>query len=432
MLVRSFLPRSRFIRPSLPLRKTLLSTQAGPVPRSRIPWFVRRGIRFAQVGVIAYTIYGVGYQLGLMQAIQFPADTERSMLLSVLPLSSATEEEIARFKAISKTNEYQRVSAIMHKVVASAQSILQQRLNELDEQADEELRERLSLGLRRLEGDWELVLFPRREVNAFVSSVCPRKIFLFTGLLDLVHPTDDELAMILGHELSHIALGHNEKKGDTAVFLLALQLMLLTLVDPTGLSAIFYDYLANLLRQLIDASHSRLVEVEADTLGLEITANACFDIRKGVVIMQKLAMVSQEIPVLPHHSDVYVHKHATTQSSHDSLNHEAGSAVDGVAKTLKDFEAAHRLPKHVPTSWLDTHPSSTERFDALKTMAEEMIVEFQTDFAIARHGMKSEDIIKNSDESLKSVKHINRPNHCYGVLADLERCGIHFTRWFSY
>jgi Zn-dependent protease with chaperone function len=406
-----------------------------------LPWYIRRGIRVVQVSVIAYSIYSLGYQLGVMETAQFPLETEQKMIEAALPLGSATKEELERFVTIENTPEYQRVKKVLHRVLSSARDILEERIKGLDPTTEGELRERLLVGHQKLNGNWNLVLFPSNDVNAFVTGLCPRKVFVFTGLLEQVHPTDDELAVILSHELSHIILGHNEGKGGSAAFLLSLQLVLLSLVDPLGISALFYDYLANILRKIVDASYSRTIETEADLLGVEITANACFDIRKGVGVMQKLAMVSQNITIDPsHHSHTQPYRHIqkidepTSESKSDKSTPVDGLPSDPLSKVQNGIEnvveiisSQPTLPKRVATSWLDSHPSSTERFEFLQLVAEKMIAEFQEDYTTRNSRVKPSTI--HSQDNNSALSHITRPNHCYGLWADLERCGIPFTRW---
>ena len=48
--------------------------------------------------------------------------------------------------------------------------------------------------------------------NAFVSEMLPQRVFVTTGLFDQFVTNDDELAMIMGHELSHLVLGHGKER----------------------------------------------------------------------------------------------------------------------------------------------------------------------------------------------------------------------------
>ena len=67
--------------------------------------------------------------------------------------------------------------------------------------------------LRRIDGEWEyIVIKDNTIVNAFITDSCPRKIFIVDGFFDKLEPTDDELALVLCHEISHTLLSHSESK----------------------------------------------------------------------------------------------------------------------------------------------------------------------------------------------------------------------------
>ena len=95
----------------------------------------------------------------------------------------------------------------------------------------------------------------------------PRRIFVNIGLLDVVKPTDDELGLILGHELSHLILKHSHSHNQLSAFLASFQLILLVFVDPTGMLSLFADILASGVMKYIDNAYSRHDEEEADDLG---------------------------------------------------------------------------------------------------------------------------------------------------------------------
>ena len=108
--------------------------------------------------------------------------------------------------------------------------------------------------------------------NAFVLP--GNHIFLFTGLFKYVQD-EDELATVLGHECAHNLLRHVGEKvsGSIVVSMLA---RLSLVVDPSGLLFTFILPAASLFREL---PNSRVQEMEADQVGLQIAAEACYDPR---------------------------------------------------------------------------------------------------------------------------------------------------------
>lgn len=108
--------------------------------------------------------------------------------------------------------------------------------------------------------------------NAFVLP--GNHIFLFTGLFRYVRD-EDELASVLGHEVAHNLARHVGEKvsGSIVVNMLA---RLSLLVDPSGVIFAMLLPAASLFREL---PNSRTQEMEADQIGLQIAAEACYDPR---------------------------------------------------------------------------------------------------------------------------------------------------------
>ena len=90
-------------------------------------------------------------------------------------------------------------------------------------------------------GSWRVVVLDSPLPNAFVTESFPRRVFVCRGLLEQVSPTDEELAMVVGHEIAHLIHGHVGKRMMSTMFLSSLQLVLLALLDPTGIASIAWE-----------------------------------------------------------------------------------------------------------------------------------------------------------------------------------------------
>ena len=116
----------------------------------------------------------------------------------------------------------------------------------------------------------------------------PRHLFITTSMLSQFIHNDDELALVLAHELSHFILGHISETNQLQTFLRMIEILLLSM-DPTeGLLSIGVVSLLATLRTALTAAHSRDNEHEADTLGLMITARSCFDTANASKVFQKM------------------------------------------------------------------------------------------------------------------------------------------------
>ncbi len=130
---------------------------------------------------------------------------------------------------------------------------------------------------------WEVQVFDDKQVNAF--ALPGGKIGVYTGLLK-VATTQDQLAAVIGHEVSHVLAGHSASRVSNQM---ASQLGVSILSAASGVDAGMIGMGANLLLVL---PFSRGDETEADVLGEELMARAGFDPRQSVALWQNMAKAS--------------------------------------------------------------------------------------------------------------------------------------------
>ena len=133
---------------------------------------------------------------------------------------------------------------------------------------------------------WEVNLIASREVNAFCMP--GGKIAFYTGILDRLKLTDDEIAMVMGHEMAHALREHaRERLAKTQATNIGLSLgaQLLGLGDLGRMAA-------NLGGQLLTLRFSRSDESEADLVGLELAARAGYDPQAAVSLWRKMGEVT--------------------------------------------------------------------------------------------------------------------------------------------
>ena len=175
----------------------------------------------------------------------------------------------------------------------------------------------------QLLGDWSYLLLDVPHPNAFVSETLPKNIFITTSMLEGVLQNDDQLALILGHEVSHLLLGHMPESSNMEFFLRTVEVLLLSM-DPTGglLSLFFVTGLAG-LRKALTASFSRDHEREADQLGIKLAAMACFDTTIAVGSFKRLHEIEQpRSQYLPRFAD----SHPPTYERYDDLLRLSGES----------------------------------------------------------------------------------------------------------
>lgn len=130
---------------------------------------------------------------------------------------------------------------------------------------------------------WEVNLIGSNQINAFCMP--GGKIAFYTGILDQLKLTEDEAAMVMGHEMAHALREHARariaKSQGTGV-LLSLGAQLL------GLGQLG-DVAANIGTQLLTLKFSRDDETEADLVGLELAARAGYNPNASVTLWEKMA-----------------------------------------------------------------------------------------------------------------------------------------------
>ena len=137
---------------------------------------------------------------------------------------------------------------------------------------------------------WEVNLIGSKQINAFCMP--GGKIAFYTGILEQLQLTDDEVAQIMGHEIAHALREHaRARMGKSAATSMGAGL----LSQLLGLGDVGRT-VANYGVQLLNMTFSRSDESEADLVGLELAARAGYDPRAGITLWQKMAASSQGAP----------------------------------------------------------------------------------------------------------------------------------------
>jgi predicted Zn-dependent protease len=137
---------------------------------------------------------------------------------------------------------------------------------------------------------WEVNLIRSKPINAFCMP--GGKIAVFTGILEKLQLTDDELAMVLGHEMAHALREHaRERIAKNAATSIGANI----LTQVLGLGQIGQT-ITGYGAQLLTLRFSRGDESEADLVGMEIAARAGYDPRAAISLWQKMGEASKGEP----------------------------------------------------------------------------------------------------------------------------------------
>lgn len=134
---------------------------------------------------------------------------------------------------------------------------------------------------------WEVNVITSDELNAFCMP--GGKIVFYSGLIRQLNLSDSEIAIVMGHEISHALREHSREQVSQAIAAqttINVGAALLGLSeDSAALTNTFYE-------ALIATKFSRVDESEADRIGLELSARAGYDPRAGITLWQKMLKAS--------------------------------------------------------------------------------------------------------------------------------------------
>lgn len=138
---------------------------------------------------------------------------------------------------------------------------------------------------------WEVNVISSSQVNAWCMP--GGKIAVYTGILDGLRLTDDELAAVMGHEIAHALREHGRERASQAMA----QGVLINLAGAVaGLSGATQDLSKLVLDLTFNLPNSREDETEADRIGVELAARAAYDPRASITLWQKMAQRSGSAP----------------------------------------------------------------------------------------------------------------------------------------
>jgi predicted Zn-dependent protease len=135
---------------------------------------------------------------------------------------------------------------------------------------------------------WEVNVINSKELNAFCMP--GGKIAFYSGLIQQLSLGDAEIAVVMGHEISHALREHSREQVSQAIAAQTAIEVGAALLGAGGGSA---NLASAAYQALIATKFSRVDESEADRMGLELTARAGYDPRAGISLWQKMMKANQ-------------------------------------------------------------------------------------------------------------------------------------------
>ena len=135
---------------------------------------------------------------------------------------------------------------------------------------------------------WEVVAIKAPTINAFCMP--GGKIAFFTGIIEKLNLSDDEIAMVMGHEIAHALREHARARAAKGM---------LTNLGAVAVSVLIGGQAGQIAQQgagLLGLKFSRDDEKEADLVGMELAARAGYDPRTGIGLWEKMSALAKGAP----------------------------------------------------------------------------------------------------------------------------------------
>lgn len=139
---------------------------------------------------------------------------------------------------------------------------------------------------------WEVqVINDPKTVNAFCMA--GGKMAIYSGIFEQLKATDDEVAQVMGHEISHALLDHTRERMSMAR---STSLGVAVLGAAAGVGSFGTQAMDNLAQLAITLPNSRESEAEADALGIGLAAKAGYDPKAAIALWEKMGKLGGKTP----------------------------------------------------------------------------------------------------------------------------------------
>ena len=131
---------------------------------------------------------------------------------------------------------------------------------------------------------WEVNVISSKELNAWCMP--GGKMAVYTGLIEQLRLSDDELAAVMGHEIAHALREHGREAMSKAY---ATQMAQQGVGALLGLGQDSMALADSVVEYGMTLPNSRDNENEADLIGLELSARAGYDPQAAISLWQKMS-----------------------------------------------------------------------------------------------------------------------------------------------
>ena len=171
---------------------------------------------------------------------------------------------------------------------------------------------------------WEVNVISSDQVNAWCMP--GGKMAVYTGLIEKLKVTDDELAAVMGHEIAHALREHGRERASQAY---AQSILLGVAGAAVGLGQGSMQVAQIVTDVTFNLPNSREHETEADRIGVELAARAGYDPRAAITLWQKMGQAGGSAP-------------PQFLSTHPSPQNRQKDLADYSARVMPFYDAARK------------------------------------------------------------------------------------------
>lgn len=138
----------------------------------------------------------------------------------------------------------------------------------------------------RVKFNWELTVIKSNELNAWAMP--GGKMAFYTGLVDKLKLTDNEIATVMGHEMAHALKEHGKKKTNLAQVTNVVGSVVHSVLEAkigSDMSGLAVDLVSD---WGLNKPYSRSNETEADEVGLMLMAKAGYNPEAAPAVWDKM------------------------------------------------------------------------------------------------------------------------------------------------
>ena len=171
---------------------------------------------------------------------------------------------------------------------------------------------------------WEVNVISSNDVNAWCMP--GGKIAVYTGLIEKLGVTDEELAAVMGHEIAHALREHGRERASQQAAQNAVIGIGAALLGIGEAGASLVNVVADVT---IGMPYSREFEIEADRIGVELAARAGYDPRAAITLWQKMGQAGGSAP-------------PQFLSTHPAPQNRARDLTDYASRVMPLYESARK------------------------------------------------------------------------------------------